>query len=72
MICTFIVYYSGDQIKKNEMSGECSTYAGEKGCIQDLVERPEERRPPGRPRCRWEDNIEMDLQEAGWEGHGLD
>jgi hypothetical protein len=22
----------------------------------------------GRPRCRWEDNIKMDLQEVGWDG----
>jgi hypothetical protein len=26
------------------------------------------RRPLGRPRSRWEDNIKMDLQEVGWEG----
>jgi hypothetical protein len=36
-----------------------------------LVEKPEEKRPLGRPRRRWEDNIEMDLQEVGW-GYGLD
>jgi hypothetical protein len=33
-----------------------------------LVGRPEGRRPPGRPRRRWEDNIKMDLQEVGWDG----
>ena len=33
-----------------------------------LVGKPEGKIPLGRPRCRWEDNIEMDLQEAGW-GH---
>jgi hypothetical protein len=32
-----------------------------------LVGRPEGRRPLGRPRRRWEDNIKMDLQEVGWE-----
>jgi hypothetical protein len=26
------------------------------------------RRPLGRPRRRWEDNIKMDLQEVGWGG----
>jgi hypothetical protein len=31
-----------------------------------LVWRPEERRPLGRHRRRWEDNITMDLQEVGW------
>jgi hypothetical protein len=29
------------------------------------VEKPEEKRPLGRPRLRWEDNIRMDLQEVG-------
>ena len=30
-----------------------------------LVGKPEEKRPLGRPRRRWEDNIKMDLQEVG-------
>jgi hypothetical protein len=34
-----------------------------------LVGRSEERRPLGRPRRRWEDNIKMNLQEVVW---GLD
>jgi hypothetical protein len=33
-----------------------------------LVGRPEGRRPLGRPRRRWEDNIKMDLQELRWGG----
>ena len=33
--------------------------------------RPEERRPLGRLRLRWEDNIEMDLRDVVW-GRGLD
>jgi hypothetical protein len=36
-----------------------------------LVERPEGRRPLGRPRSRWEVNIKINLQEEEW-GHGLD
>jgi hypothetical protein len=28
---------------------------------------PEGKRPLGRPRCRWVDNIKMDLREAGWD-----
>jgi hypothetical protein len=31
-----------------------------------LVGRSEGRRPLGRPRRRWEDNIKMDPQEVGW------
>ena len=33
-----------------------------------LVGRPERKRPLGRPRHRWEDNIKMDLQEVGCGG----
>jgi len=32
------------------------------------VGKPEGKRPLGRPRCRWEDNIEIDLQEVGCRG----
>jgi hypothetical protein len=34
-----------------------------------LVGKPEGKRPLGRPRRTWEDNIKMDLQEVG-PGHG--
>jgi hypothetical protein len=37
-----------------------------RGAYRVLVGRPEGRRPLGRPRRRWEDNIKMDLQEVGW------
>jgi hypothetical protein len=43
-----------------------------KGVYRVLVGIPEEKRPLGRPRCRWEDNIKLDLQEVGSGGHGLD
>jgi len=35
------------------------------GVHRVLVGKPEGRRPFGRPRLRWEDNIKMDLQEVG-------
>ena len=35
-----------------------------RGVIRVLVGK-EGKRPMGRPRCRWEDNIKMDLQEVG-------
>jgi hypothetical protein len=34
-----------------------------RGAYNILVGRPEGRRPLGRPRCRWEDSIKMDLRE---------
>jgi hypothetical protein len=37
-----------------------------RGAYRVLVERPEGKRPLGRPRRRWEDNIKMDLQQVGW------
>jgi hypothetical protein len=40
----------------------------ERGVYSVLVGKPEGRRPLGRPRCRWEDNIKMDLQEVGCGG----
>jgi hypothetical protein len=33
-----------------------------------LVKKPEGKRPLGRPRPRWVDNINMDLREIGWDG----
>jgi hypothetical protein len=36
-----------------------------KGVYRVLVWKPEEKRPLGRPRPRWEDNIKMDFQEVG-------
>jgi hypothetical protein len=42
------------------------THMGEKrNAYRILVGKPEGRRPLGRPRCRWEDNIKMDLREIG-------
>jgi len=37
----------------------------EMGVYRVLVGKPEERRPLGRPRRRWVDNIRMDVQEVG-------
>ena len=42
-----------------------------RGVYRVLVGKPEGKRPLGRPRRRWEDNIKMDLQEMGL-GYGLD
>jgi hypothetical protein len=39
-----------------------------RGAYRVLVGRSEGRRPLGRLRRRWEDNIKMDLQEVGWGG----
>jgi hypothetical protein len=55
-------YYLGDQVEKNEMGRAYSTYGGERGASRILVGKPDGRRPLGRSRHRWENNIKMDLQ----------
>jgi hypothetical protein len=37
----------------------------ERNVYKVLVGKPERKRPLGRPRCRWEDGISMDLREIG-------
>jgi len=39
-----------------------------RGVYRVLMGKPEGKRPLGRCRCRWEDNIKMDLQEVGCGG----
>jgi hypothetical protein len=39
---------------------------GERKVYKVLVGKPEVKRPPGRPRSRWEDEIIMDLSDIGW------
>jgi transposase len=46
----------------------CSTHGGGKNVYRVLIERPEVKRPLGRPRRRWVDNIKMDLREIGMDG----
>jgi hypothetical protein len=53
------------KIERNEMGGTCGTYGGGGGVHRALVGKHEGKRPLGRNRCRWEDNIKMDLQEVG-------
>ena len=51
------------------MGGACSALIGERrGVYSVLVGKREGKRPLGRPRRRWEDNIKMDLQEVGCGG----
>jgi len=42
-----------------------------RGADRILMGKPEGKRPLGRPRHRWENNIKMDIQEVGW-GYGID
>jgi hypothetical protein len=50
------------------MGGVCSAYGEGKGVYRVLFGKPEGKRPVGRRRRRWKDNIKMDLQEVGYGG----
>jgi hypothetical protein len=45
-----------------------ATHLAERSVYRVLVGKPEGKRPLGRPRHRWDDNIKTDLQEVGWGG----
>jgi hypothetical protein len=46
---------------KSRWAGNIARMWERRGAVRVLVEKPEGRRPLGRPRSRWEDNIKMDL-----------
>jgi hypothetical protein len=48
------------------MGGACSAYGETRGVYRVLVGKPEGKIPIGRPNLRCEDNIKIDLQEAGF------
>jgi len=50
------------------MGGACRAYGERRGIYSVLVEKLKGRRPLGRPRHRYEDNIKIDLQEVGCGG----
>ena len=47
------------------MGGACSAYGEGRGVYRVLMGKSGGKRPLGRPRRGWEDNIKMDLQEVG-------
>jgi hypothetical protein len=57
-------------IKSRRMwwAGHVARMGERRGVYRVLVGRPEGKRPLGRPRRRWEDNIKMDLREMGIDG----
>jgi hypothetical protein len=54
------------KLRKIRWAGHVARMGERRDAYMILVGRPEGRRPPGRPRRRWEDNSKMDLQEVGW------
>jgi hypothetical protein len=52
--------------RRMRWAGHVARMGEVKGAYNILVRRPEGRRPLGRPRRRWDDNIKMDLREIGF------
>jgi hypothetical protein len=70
------VYFSPNNIRviksrKLRWAGHVAGIGERKSAHRLLMGKNEGKRPHGRPRPRWEDNIRIDLQEVGWR-HGLD
>ncbi|KAJ4451539.1 hypothetical protein ANN_03004 [Periplaneta americana] len=66
--------YSSPDIIRNIKSrhlrwaGHAAHMGESRNAYRVLVGRPAGKRPLGRPRCRWEDNIKMDLRDVGYDG----
>jgi hypothetical protein len=54
--------------RRMKWAGHVARMKERRGVCKVLVGRPEGKRPLGRPRRRWEDNIKMDLREIGLDG----
>jgi hypothetical protein len=53
--------------KEDETCGACSTNEEKSKAYRLLVGKPEKKRPLGKPRRRWMDNIKMALGQIGWD-----
>jgi hypothetical protein len=60
VICKIVVKWG-----RMRWAGHVARMGEERGVHRVLMGKPDEKRPLGRPRRRWEDNIKMDLQEVG-------
>jgi len=56
----------GDQIEKNELGRHVACNGERRGVYRALEGKPEGKRPLGRPRHRWKDNIKMIFRK--WDG----
>ena len=57
--------FRGTKSRIMRWAGHVARMGERRGVYRVLVGKPEAKRPRGRPRRRWEDNIKMDLQEMG-------
>jgi hypothetical protein len=52
------------------MGRACSNNGEKRNTYRIFIGRPEGKRPLGRPRRKWMDNIKTDFREIGWDGMG--
>ena len=64
-LCSLINYIVCKKSRRMRWAGHVARMGEERGVYRVLVGKTEGKRPLGRPRRRWVDNIRMDLQEVG-------
>jgi hypothetical protein len=63
----FAKYNSSDQVREDEVGRACISHGKEEECTQSCGVKARRKEPLGRPRSRWEDNIEIHLRDIGWD-----
>ena len=58
--------------RRMKWAGHVARMGERRGVYRVLVEKPEGKKPLGRPWLRWEDNMKMDIQTVGCGGGGMD
>jgi hypothetical protein len=56
------------KLRRLRWVGHVARMGENRNACRILVGNPERRRPLGRPRRKWVENIKMDLREIGWDG----
>jgi hypothetical protein len=56
--------------RRMRWAGHVALMGEKRNAYRILVGKPGGKRPLGRPRRRWVDNIKIDLREIGWDGMG--
>jgi hypothetical protein len=54
--------------RRMRWAGHVARIGAKRNACRTLVGKPEGKKPLGRPRCRWVNNIKMVLREVGWGG----
>jgi hypothetical protein len=55
------------KLRRMRWAGHVARMGERRNTYRILMGKPEGKRPLGRPRCRWVDNIKIDLRQIGWD-----